>query len=394
MLKQEDFLMIRHKAQQGAYLKDIAAELGIHPRTVRRALQRGGAPSRRRPGARRSKLDPFKSQVDALLAQGVWNAQVIFTELRRSGYEGGYSILCDYIRPKRSLQPSKATVRFETRPGHQLQHDWGELMVELDGQPTRVNIAVNVLGYSRQMHVYAAPAQDAEHTYESLVRAFEAFSGAPAEVLVDNQKAAVLKRENGRVVFNPRFLDLAGHYGFQPRACRPYRARTKGKTERMVGYLKDHFFAGHRSFQSFADLNHQLEQWLDEEANRRRHRTHGEIIRERFQRDEQPTLTELPRQRFDTAYLDHRLVAWDGYVEVRGNRYSVPDTLCGQSVRIRVTLQDELQVIDAQERIVAEHLLALPDAGWQRQTDHHRRLWREALQVEQRGLEIYEEVAS
>lgn len=394
MLKQEDFLMIRHKAQQGAYLKDIAAELDVHPRTVRRALQRGGAPSRRRPGARHSKLDPFKSQVDTLLAQGVWNAQVIFTELRRRGYEGGYSILCDYIRPKRSLQPSKATVRFETRPGHQLQHDWGELTVEVDGQPTRVNIAVNVLGYSRQMHVYAAPAQDAEHTYESLVRAFEAFGGVPAEVLVDNQRAAVLKHENGRVVFNPRFLDLAGHYGFQPRACRPYRARTKGKTERMVGYVKHHFFVNHRGFPSFADINRQLRQWLAESAHQRRHRTHGEIVYERFQRDEQPALTLLPRQRFDTAYLDYRQVAWDGYVEVRGNRYSVPDALCGQTVRIRLTLDDELQIIDAQEQVVAEHLLALPDAGWQRQADHHRRLWREALQVEQRGLAIYEEVTS
>ncbi len=87
-------------------------------------------------------------------------------------------------------------------------------------------------------------------------------------------------------------------------------------------------------------------------------------------------------------------MAWDGYVEVRGNRYSVPDALCGQIVWIRITLDDALQVIDAQVRIVAEHLLALPDAGWQRQADHHRRPWREALQVEQRGLEVYEEVAS
>ncbi|VCZ65499.1 Putative transposase (identified by ISEscan HMM) [Escherichia coli] len=94
----------------------------------------------------------------------------------------------------------------------------------------------------RRFHVFAAPKQDAEHTYESLVRAFRYFGGCVKTVLVDNQKAAVLKNNNGKVVFNSGFLLLADHYNFLPRACRPRRARTKGKVERMVKYLKENFF--------------------------------------------------------------------------------------------------------------------------------------------------------
>jgi transposase len=128
MLKREDWMMIQEKRTKGVYIKDIAAALGVHPKTVRRALSRGSAPPGKRPRARRSKLDPFKALVDELLGQGVWNAVVIFRELQVRGYAGGSTILRDYIQPKRALRPSRATVRFETGPGEQLQNDWGNVV--------------------------------------------------------------------------------------------------------------------------------------------------------------------------------------------------------------------------------------------------------------------------
>ncbi|GDA19658.1 transposase [Escherichia coli] len=103
-----------------------------------------------------------------------------------------------YIQPKRKMQPSKKTVHFETQPGYQLQHDRGEFEAEVTGQRCRVNFAVNTLWFSRRFHVFVAPKQDAEHTYESLIRAFRYFDGSVRTVLVDNQKAALLKITTGR----------------------------------------------------------------------------------------------------------------------------------------------------------------------------------------------------
>lgn len=277
MLKKEDFAVIKALAQRGIYLKDIAAELGVHPKTVRRALQRGSAPTPH-PPPRGSKLDPFKPQVDQLLSEGVWNAVVILRELQAAGYTGSHSILRDYIAPKRALRASRATVRFETPPGRQLQSDWGELTTLVAGVATKVYFIVNELAYSRRFHFWAAPHNDAEHTYEGLIRSFEYFGGVPAEVLVDNQKAAVLLHQGDGLQFNPRFLDLGTHYGFRPRACRPYRARTKGKDERMVGYVKHHFFVRYRSFESWAHLNQLALQWLREEADLREHGTLHEVV--------------------------------------------------------------------------------------------------------------------
>ena len=99
-----------------------------------RALKRGGSPPGQRPAARKSKLDRYKLEIDRLLAAGVWNAAVILREIEEQGYRGQASILRDYIRPKRPLRQARATVRFETAPGEQLQNDWAKYRTLLAGR--------------------------------------------------------------------------------------------------------------------------------------------------------------------------------------------------------------------------------------------------------------------
>jgi transposase len=391
MLSKEDFMVIQALVRRGVYQRDIAERLGVHPRTVRRAVRRNGPPGGRR-RRRPSKLDPYKARIDELLAENVWNAVVILREIQAQGYVGGISILRDYVRPKRVLRKSRATVRFETPPGKQLQTDWGELTTRIGGQAKRVHFVVSTLSYSRRFHFWGTDSQDAEHTYEGLIRAFEYFGGVTEEVLVDNQKAAVLARPRGeRPCFHPRFLDLAGHYGFRPRACRPARAQTKGKDERMVGYVKHHFFVRYRDFEGWTHLNQLAERWLREEADPRVHGTVREVVAERFRR-EAPALRPLPPTRYDTSYLELRQVGWDAYVDVRGNRYSVPAQLAGQRVTVRISLDGLLSIHDG-DRLVARHRLQPAERGWATVPEHHQALWQRAVRVERRPLEVYDEVA-
>jgi transposase len=392
MLSKEDFAVIQALARRGVYQKDIAEELGVSRKTVGRALRRGGAPPRER-AKRGSKLAPYQDQVDQLLAEGVWNAVVILREIEAAGYAGGVTVLRDYIAPKRALRSSRATVRFETPPGRQLQSDWGQEWSQIGGEEVNVHFSVNTLGYSRRFHFWGTDSEDAEHTYEGLIRAFEHFGGVPEEVLVDNQKAAVVSHRPAEGVrFQARFVDLAGHYGFVPRACRPYRARTKGKTERMVGYIKQHFFVRYRAFDSWAHLNQLAESWLAQEADQRVHGTLNEVVAARFEQ-ERSALSALPATRYDTAYLQTREVSWDSYIQVGGRRYSVPDELAGRVVRIRLTLDGACTVFDG-ERRMTQFSLDNQTPGWHTVPEHHQRLWREALGVERRALEVYDEVAA
>jgi transposase len=146
--------------------------------------------------------------------------------------------------------------------------------------------AYNELGNSRRFHIWYTDSMDAEHTYEGIIRSHEYLGGVTEEVLLDNQKSVVSQASNqGQPHFNERFLDLADHYGFTHRACRPYRARTKGKDERMVGYIKHHFFIRYRSFESWTHLNQMAERWLMEEADQRVQGTVKEALAERFDRE-------------------------------------------------------------------------------------------------------------
>ena len=391
MLSREDHYMIKQLSKQGLFVVDIAHRIGCSEKTVRRHLNYPMPPTGKHRQKREAKLDAFKEYIDLRLTEQVWNAAVLFEEIRERGYLGGRAMLRRYIHPKRPLRSAKKTVRFETEPGYQLQHDWGEIVAEVAGSPCTINFAVNTLGFSRRFHVFAAPRQDAEHTYESLVRSFRYFGGSIKTVLVDNQKAAVLRHgQNGNIEFNAGFLQLAGHYGFIPRACKPYRARTKGKTERMVGYVKQNFFTRYRQFDSFAHVNQLLTQWLENVADKRMLRQFRQTPEERFEQ-EKTTLSPLPSGDFDTSYFDIRQVAWDSYIEVRGNRYSVPQTYCGQPVTIRITLDEGLRIY-SNDLLVASHQLTTATSGWQRVAEHHQPLWQQVCGVEHRPLSVYEEL--
>lgn len=131
---------------------------------------------------------------------------------------------------------------------------------------------------------------------------------------------------------------------------------------------------------------------MRDEADRRCHGTVQEIVAERFAR-EGPTLRPVAAARYDTAYRDVRQVSWDAYIEVRGRRYSVPANWAGQTVQIRLTLEDELTVYHG-EQVVASHRVVSGASGWVTVPSHHATLWAQTLTVEQRPLAVYEEVAS
>jgi transposase len=398
VISQEAFVKIATMEEMGMYHKDIAKAVGVHPKTVKRALARGSAPKRER-AKRGSKLEPYKAKVDELLAAGVWNGTVILREIEAMGYTGKRTVLRNYIKPKRALRSGKATVRFETEPGEQMQSDWGTAWVEIGGVKTEVKFCVNTLGYSRRFQFWCTDSEDAEHTFEGIQRGFEWFGGVTERVLIDNQKAAVFNHPQSGAVYQKRYLDFAAHLGFQPQACKPYRARTKGKDERMVGYIKQHFFVRYRAFESWAHLNQQAEHWLRAEADQRKHGTVHEIVAERFER-ERPQLKALPRVRYDSSYYDVRKVSWDGYIEVHGNRYSVPSEQAGHSVSVRIGLDGQVLVF-AGDACIARHTLQDRSAGWVTVAAHHAELWRHTLntvkvvspQVEQRSLSAYQEAA-
>ncbi len=233
---------------------------------------------------------------------------------------------------------ARACVRFETRPGKQLQIDFGERLVEIGGVKVKVFLFVATLGHSRRLHVRAFRAEKQEHWFAGLESALTTFGGVPEEVLMDNPRALVVRHDavSRSVQFNDKLIAFAKHWGFRPRACAPYRARTKGKAESGVGYVKKNAIAGH-CFTSWEAFEAHLAKWEREVANMRIHGTTGEVPIVRFARDEVHRLKPLGgRPSFGSLRELTRVVGNDCAVEIDTNSYSVPRRLIGERVAVTI----------------------------------------------------------
>ena len=219
---------------------------------------------------------------------------VLLRELRSRGYDGSYTILADYVRPRRRQRQLQATVRFETAPGEQAQVDWGSLAyIGADGRKHRIWVFVMVLSWSRACYVELVRRADTAAFIQCHVNAFEYLGGVPRRCLYDNAKVVTLGRdEENRPVWNLRMLDFARRVGFEMRLCRPYRAQTKGKVESGVKYVRRNMWPS-ICFTDDADLNRQGLEWCDTVANRRVHGTTHRVPQEMLA-EEQPHLGKLP----------------------------------------------------------------------------------------------------
>ena len=267
MLEPDEVAAMVRLQGMGWGAKRLAREFGCARNTVRRYLRAGGPAAYRQP-ERRSALDGLEEWLRERFFRHNGNADVIRQEL---GSEHGVAVSLRHVerrvaRWRRELKAqARACLRFETPPGRQLQIDFGEARVWIGGEACRVHLFVATLGFSRRLHVRASLRERQADWFAGLEETFGLFGGVPSEVLLDNARALVDDHnpQTREVRFNARFLAFARYWGFTPRACAPYRARTKGKDERGVGYVKRNAVAGRR-FESWSAFEAHLAQWARE----------------------------------------------------------------------------------------------------------------------------------
>jgi transposase len=311
MIGRETHMLLRHYLERGASKSALARQLGISRDTIHRWIRSGAldrdveaAPVRYGPRPPvPTKLDRYKDIIETrLTAYPELSAVRLLAEIRAAGYTGGYSQLKALVRQLRPAPTPAPVIRFETPTGRQAQVDFARFTF-----PWGVRYALLVvLGYSRLLWCRFYARQDMRTLITALEDAFLYFGGVPQEVLFDQMKAVItrdLRMAGGALIHNLEFLRFARHWGFTPRACRPYRAQTKGKVERPVRYVRGNFVYG-RTFLHDADLEQQRHQWLEQVANPRVHATTGEPPRLRFDRDERTQLQSLPARRYTSLVLD------------------------------------------------------------------------------------------
>ena len=305
MTLQEGCMEIRIRHKQGESIRGIAREMGISRNTVRKYLASAEGARYGPRQAREGKLAAYKEylreRVEA--AKPDWiPARVLYREIQGKGYLGSERLVSGYVSELRPQVELEADNRFETAAGKQMQVDWGVFRRGAE----RLSAFTATLGYSRMSYVEFVTDERAETLRRCHDNAFRYFGGVPREVLYDNAKTVVTERDAhgpGKHRFHVGLWDTAQHYGFTPRLCRPYRARTKGKVERFIGYVRHSFYVPLNATLRSAGLvldaetaNVEVLKWLRDVANVRVHGTTGEIPRERLEY-ERSALQPLPPER-------------------------------------------------------------------------------------------------
>jgi transposase len=350
VVKIGEIVMILDLHRQGLSVSAIARQSGIDRKTVRKYIERGlEAPIYGPRKPRETVIDPFTAYLrDRVARYPGLTGKRLFRELKELGYGGGYTVVTDFLR---DVRPAAAEhgyeVRFETPPGEQAQVDFARFHVVFTDEPTTPRIVwlfSLVLGFSRLIWARFVLHQDLPTVLRCHASAFEALGGVPREILYDRMKTAVIgEGEAGGIVYNRALVDLARHYGFHPKACQPYRAKTKGKVERPFRYIREDFFLA-RSFRNLDDLNAQLRHWLDTVANPRVHATTRCVVNEAFA-EERTALRPLPLAPFRSVLKLERRISREGMISVGGNFYSVPDATRRRVVEVH-TLADEIRIFE------------------------------------------------
>ena len=310
MYTRDTLVLLKHYLESGLSKTAIADQLGVSRRLVHYLIASGqleremgaDAMPRTRGTAGVAKLAAVTPLIEARLATfPALSAVRVFAECRAAGYVGGYSQLTALVRRLRPPPVPEAAVRFETAPGEQAQFDFATVKL-----PWGVRYAlVMVLGFSRLLYVEFVLRQTALTVMLGLERAFAAFGGVPQHVLFDQLKSVIVddqRPDGGRLLANPEFLRFAAHWNFQVRACRPYRAQTKGKVERPIHYLRNNFLYG-RTFLGDGDLADQCTRWVQDVANVRVHGTLHERPVERWATTERAALQPLAARPYQSLLL-------------------------------------------------------------------------------------------
>jgi transposase len=335
-------------------LRSIAEKFGIHRKSVERVVRRRSVQLGRQAAVRKSILDPYKDYIKETLQKDPRvTSTALLNGIRVMGFNGSYWTLKEFVRDQRELvvRPREAFLRLDFAPGEVAQVDWGEFG-DVFGDGVKIHCFAMVLAYSRMIYLEFTRSEKFEEFIRCHENAFRYFGGAPRECWYDNLASAVSDRLGGLIRFNARFMAYMAHHTVRPHACNVAKGNEKGRVEDLIKYIRMNFWSG-RQFSDFEDLTKQMIVWRNQVANQREHRSTRKVVRIFFESSEKLKLQTLNPVPYDTDEVFSKNVSSDFHLQYETNRYSVPWTLAGMTVTVRVN-QQEIKVF-YNEKFICGH---------------------------------------
>ena len=329
----------------------IAQQLGVHPDAVRHALQTDSFHQEQ--VLRPCITDPYLEFVrETLKNYPQLRATRIFQMVRDRGYTGSIVQLRRVVARLRPVQ-REAFLRLCLFPGEQAQADWAHFgEVRVGRARRRLSCFLITLSYSRALYLEFFFDQTMENFLRGHVHAFQAWSGTPRIALYDNLKSVVLERRGDAILFNPRLLELCGHYHFLARPCQVRAGNQKGRIERAIRYVRESFWAG-RTFSTLQECNRQALLWRDQIAHQRPWPgDDSRTVAQAFE-EEQSRLLPLPEHPFTTDLVCAAQSKKTIYIRFDLNDYSIPPRAVGRPLTL-VASDSQVRILDGKQELLQE----------------------------------------
>jgi transposase len=366
----EDWVTIKNLKAKDATIsnRQIAKQLGISHNTVKAALEKTEGPEYNKKGKRISAVEPFREIVFEMVNVKKFRGSRILNEVRSKGYKGSNTAFYDFLR-KIKCNEQKHFTPYETAPGEQAQFDWSPYTVLIGGQRTVIYVYSYINAFSRYQILEVSLSQNQGAIFEALESSIIESGGACLRLQTDNAKSFVINASRNNFQWNPRYLNLCGHYGFTPTRSLPGHPWSKGKVEKPFSFIEAHFIAG-SSFEDFPDLQGKLKGFQNE-INRRVHSTTKTPPVDLFEK-ESLTLLPLPENKYIGVKEETRKVSFDCLIAYNGSRYSVPYMFAGKLVWIKISKGYYLQVYSQSNKLITSHKLSLTKSSVNIIQEHYK----------------------
>ena len=345
-------------------IRQIAREYKLSRNTIRKVIRTDVTEfAYERKAQPFPKLLPYQELLSEYLATDTAKPEreqrtaiVLFEQLQRQGYEGGYDSIRRYVRKWREGEEGRKITAYIPQsfdPGEAFQFDWSYEQVELGGVVVTVKVAHFRLCYSRMSFCVAYARESLEMVLDAHVRAFEFYGGSCRKGIYDNLKTVVTKVLIGKDrIFNRRFQNLASHYLFEPIACTPAAGWEKGQVESQVKFMRQRLFVPRLKFADIDELNQWLQQRCLTIAAGHKHPEFKDCpVAEYFAREKQQL--KAVSSPFDGYKETPARVSTTALVSYDRNRYSVEASAAGRAVMVRAYADRIVVVHDG--KAIGEH---------------------------------------
>lgn len=354
----EDWITIRNMKKRNPRMgtRKIAKKLGLSRNTVKNALKSENPPEYKRETYINPELEPFHDFIIEKYFVKKLKGSRVLNELWSKGCKVSGSAFYRYIQQYKP-EFTRSFMRYETKPGEQAQFDWSPYTVMIGGKQIKIQVFCFILGCSRYRTYMYSLSQTQSSVFEALEEGLTRIGGVPERIQTDNHATLYIAKKKE---WNPRYLQFASHYGFQPSRSEFRSPWSKGKVENPFSYLENHFIADNK-FESFEDFYRKLLDF-EKQVNHRVHTTTKKTPVELFN-VEVAELSPLPNNRFIGISEEFRKVSSDCLISVDGNRYSVPHIFVGREVWIRISQNRYLEIYSQSNKLIAKYTLEKTDKG-------------------------------